>query len=311
MLGLPDWDLASWSWFEYGCWSLVDPHSEFWLFILIFEGAKTIYAPKVLILGFQGCWRILTGVLHLDTDLNMVTGLWFTHVPNFDSILNMKMQRTSMSFKSSFGALEDAGGSWLGFGTLFLIWIWSLVFDISIFQILALYLDFEGAKSIKVIQVLIFGFGGHWRFMTGVWNPDIELDLVTGLWYTHIPNFGSLSWFWRCKEHPCPLGPDLGLWRTLEVPDWGLASWSWFGYGHWSLIYPWSKFWLSISILKVQRTSMSFKSSFWTLEDDGGSWLYFGSLILILIWSLVHDTTMIQMLALYLDFEGPQNIHVL
>ena len=106
--------------------------------------------------------------------------------------------------------------------------------------------------------------------------------MVTGLWHTHDPNFGSLSWFWRCKEHPCPLSPHLGLKRMLEIPDWGLAPWSSFGYGHWPLIYPWSKFWLSILHLKVQRTSMSFKSSFGALEDAGGSWLGFG--ILILIW---------------------------
>ena len=98
--------------------------------------------------------------------------------------------------------------------------------------------------------------------------------MVTGLAYTHDPNFGSLSQFWRCKEHPCPLNPHLWLWRTLEALDWGLASWS--GYVHWSLIHPWSKFWLSILTLKVQRTSMSFKSSFGALEDDGGSWLGFG-----------------------------------
>ena len=38
-----------------------------------------------------------------------------------------------------------------------------------------------------------------------------------------------------CKEHPCPSSPDLGLWRMLEVSEWGLASWYWFGYGHCSL----------------------------------------------------------------------------
>ena len=109
--------------------------------------------------------------------------------------------------------------------------------------------------------------------------------MVTGLWYTHDPNFGSLSWFWRCKEHPCPLSPHLGLWRTLQLPDWGFASSSWFRYGQWSLIYLCSKFWLSIFILKMQRTSMSFKSSFETLENTGGSWLGFDILILIWIWS--------------------------
>ena len=77
----------------------------------------------------------------------------------------------------------------------------------------------------------------------------------------------------------------------LEVPDWGLASWSWFGYGHWSLIYLWSKFWLFILILKLQRTSMYFNSWFGALEDAGDSWLGFGILILIWIWSLVFGTT--------------------
>ena len=35
--------------------------------------------------------------------------------------------------------------------------------------------------------------------------------------------FGSFSWFWRCKEYPCPLSPDLGLLWGLEVPDWDRA----------------------------------------------------------------------------------------
>ena len=116
---------------------------------------------------------------------------------------------------------------------------------------------------------------------------------------------------------PCPvpslllLSPSSWPWlelRVLEVPDWCLASWSWFGYGHWSLVQLYSKFWLSILISKVQRTSMSFKSSFGALEDAGGSLLVFGILILIWIWSLVFATTMIQSFALYLDFEGAKNI---
>ena len=66
-------------------------------------------------------------------------------------------------------------------------------FDTTMTQILALYLDFKGAKNVHVLQVLISGFGGRWRFLTGVWHPDIDLDTVTGLWYTPIPKFGSLS----------------------------------------------------------------------------------------------------------------------
>ena len=123
--------------------------------------------------------------------------------------------------------------------------------------------------------------------------------------------FWLLSWFWRCKEHPCPLSPYVGLWRTLEVPDWGLASWSWFEYDHWSLIHPWSEFLLSILILKVQRTSMSFKSSFGPLEDTESSWMGPGILIFILIWSLDFNRRFFQVLAPYLEFEGAENIHVL
>ena len=147
--------------------------------------------------------------------------------------------------------------------------------------------------------------------MTGVWHLDLNLDMDTCLWYTHVPNFGSLSWFWRCKEHPCPLCSHLGLWRTLEVPDWGLASWSLFQYGWWSLIYSCSIFWHSILILNVQGTSMYFKSWCWDLEDAGGSWLGSGILTLIWIWSMVFYTAKIWIWALYLDFEGAKNIHVL
>ena len=49
------------------------------------------------------------------------------------------------------------------------------------FQILALYLDFEGAKNIYVLYVLIFGLGGHWKFPTGGWHLDPDLDMFTGI----------------------------------------------------------------------------------------------------------------------------------
>ena len=212
----------------------------------------------------------------------------------------------------------------MGFGILILILIWSLVFDTPIIQIFAFYIDVEGAKNIHVLDILIWDFSYWWRFLTGVWHLYCDLDIITSLWYTHIQILDSLSFLWRCKEHSCPLSPDLGLWRMLEVPDWCLASWSWFGYGHefliglllymvnqWSLIHPWSKFRFSILILNVQRAFMSFKSSFGTLKDAEGSWCGFGILILFWIGSLVFDTPMIWILALYLDFEGAKNIHVL
>ena len=86
-----------------------------------------------------------------------------------------------MSFKSWFGASEDPGGSWLGFGILILICVWSLVFGTPMLYILVLYLDFESAKNIHVLKVLIWGFGGHWRILTGVSGLDLDLDMVTGI----------------------------------------------------------------------------------------------------------------------------------
>ena len=116
-----------------------------------------------------------------------------------------------------------------------------MAFDTPMIQILAFYLDFEAAKNTNVLYVLLWGFGGCWRFLTGVWHLDLDLDMATGLWYTFVPNFGSLSLFWRCKEPPCPLTPDLGLWRMLEVPNLGMISWSWFCYGQERCLnLPWS-----------------------------------------------------------------------
>ena len=158
---------------------------------------------------------------------------------------------------------------------------------------------------------MILGFGWWWRFLTGVLDLDVDFDMVISLWYTHVQNCGSLSWFWRCKEHLCPLSPHFGLLRTLKVSEWGLASWSWFGFGHWFFIQPWYEFWLSILILKVQRTYMSFKSSFEALADSGCFWMGFGILILIWKGSVVFDTSLIHISALYLDFEDAKYIHVL
>ena len=44
-----------------------------------------------------------------------------------------------------------------------------------------LYVDFEGTKNTLVLLVLIWGFEGHRRFLTGVQHLDLDLDMVTGL----------------------------------------------------------------------------------------------------------------------------------
>ena len=146
--------------------------------------------------------------------------------------------------------------------------------------------------------------------MTGFWHLDLNLDIVTGIWYTHVPNFVSLSWFegskrsMSCKSSFEALEDVEGSWLGI-----GILILNWMC----SLVFDTPMFWnwLSILILKVQRTSMSFKSWFGYLLGVGGSWLGFGILILIWIWSLACYILMFLILALYPDFEGAKNIHVL
>ena len=167
-------------------------------------------------------------------------------------------------------------------------------------QILALYLDFEDANDIHVLKVLIWGFGGYWSSWLGL---GIKI-LIPILWQVFDTFMFQMLALYLDFE-------DAKSVNVLYVRILGLETWSWFGYSYWSLIHWCYKHWLSILILKMQRPFLSFKSSFGALEDAGGSWLGFGILILILIWSLVLDIPMIQILALYLDFEGAKNIHVL
>ena len=146
-------------------------------------------------------------------------------------------------------------------------------FFILILQVQKLSMSFKSWLGVwRMLEV------PDWNLASWFWFENGHLFL-----FTYIPNFGSLFWFWRCKEHPCPLSPHLGLWRMLGVSDWDLASRSWIGYGPWFLVHPGSKFGLSILSLKVQRTSTSLKSWYVALEDAGDSWLGFGILILILI----------------------------
>ena len=61
-------------------------------------------------------------------------------------------------------------------------WDFALILiQIGLFYTYDLYLNFEGAKNIHVLKVLIWGFGGLWGFLTGVWHLDLDLDMVTGL----------------------------------------------------------------------------------------------------------------------------------
>ena len=54
----------------------------------------------------------LTGVQHLDLDLDMVTGCYYTLIQILAFYLDFENAKNiSVLFKSSFGTLEDVGGS--------------------------------------------------------------------------------------------------------------------------------------------------------------------------------------------------------
>ena len=147
----------------------------------------------------------------------------------------------------------------LGFGIFILIWIWSPVIDTIFPQCVSLSWFWMYKEHLCPFSPNL-GFRGCWRFLTVVWHLDLDSDIVTGLWYSPVQNFVSLSWFLKCKEHLCLLSPDYGLWRMLEVPDWSLALRSWLGFCQWCFIHPCFEFCRSILILKMQRTPISFKS---------------------------------------------------
>ena len=119
------------SWFGCGQWSLIHLWSKLWpsIFAIVGQDIKPVF--KVLV-GAEGS----TGVWHLDLDLNMYTSLWYPYIPN----TSLKVHRTTVSFKSYLLTLMGAGGSWLGFGILILIQIWSLALGTQMFRILVLYL---------------------------------------------------------------------------------------------------------------------------------------------------------------------------
>ena len=61
---------------------------------LYFEGAKNINVPLVLIWGFKGLWGFLTGVWHLDLDLDIDNVLLDIHNPNFAACLEFECAKT-------------------------------------------------------------------------------------------------------------------------------------------------------------------------------------------------------------------------
>ena len=173
----------------------------------------------------------------------------------------------------------------------------SLFYDTPMFRILALYLDFEGAKNLPVLKVLIQGFGGCWRFQTEVWHLDLDFYRVFDT-----PIFWIGALFWRCKEHPMFF---TSLFGALTG-----AGGSWLGFCLF-IATPTLQFLALYFHFEGAKKIKSLKSWFGALMGAGGSQFRLCILILNLIWWLVFDTPIFKFSALYLHFEGAKNIHVL
>ena len=114
------------------------------------------------------------GFRHLHLDSDMVTGLWYYHGPNFGSpfwFLRCKEHPCPWSpHMRLWRTLEVPDRGWhLDLDLNMVTGLWFTYFQ---------NFWFEGAKNIHVLEVLIWGFGGCLRFRTGVWDLDIDFDMV-------------------------------------------------------------------------------------------------------------------------------------
>ena len=118
-------------------------------------------------------------------------------------------------------------------------------------------------------------------FLTEVLVPDHDGEGSEMSQTTYVPKSSFLQWIKGSKEPSCPWSPELGIWRSFEIPDWGFGSWTWWGWVYNAPNSLCSDIQLSIFNKKVQRTLMSSKSWTGDLEDSGGTWLGFRFLIMM------------------------------
>ena len=54
------------------------------------------------------------------------------------------------------------------------------------------YIEFKGAKNPHVLDVLGWSWGGLWRFLTGILDPDHDGDRTTKSQTTYVSKFSLL-----------------------------------------------------------------------------------------------------------------------
>ena len=223
MLELTDIGFESWPWFGYYHGFLINQYSDFHC-LYRFWRCNEYPCTLSTDLGFVRCWRYLMGVWNPNIDL-YVDNCFFIHIRSGFCLSTwiIKVQRTSMSFKSCLGLR----GHWK-----FL----NAVLKINLDMYMVTGLLFTHALNLGCLHIcgrckvhpypqsLYWGLEGHWRFQTGVLNLDPDLDMVTGA-----KNTNYLYVLIRVLEDA--RGSRLGS-----------ETWSKFGYCHYSLIHPYLNF---------------------------------------------------------------------
>ena len=119
-----------------------------------------------------------------------------------------------------------------------------------------------------------------------VWHTVFDFNKVTGF-DAQMFQILALSLAFEVTKNIHIFQGQLGALEDAWVNDLGLASWSWFLLGQWSLIHPWNEFQLSVLIWKCKEHSclLNPELGLWGIMEvndyDFSSWSWFGSLSLL------------------------------
>ena len=226
-LQVSDWYFGSWSWW-WGVYRVPkNLYSEIQLPTSNKKVQRTQHVLEVLYWSCGGLWRFLTGVLVLDHDGEEFIISQTTYVPKFSFLHWIKRcKEPSCPWSPGLELWRTLEVPDWGFGS----WSWwggvknvpnNLCSEIQLST-----LNKKVAKNPHVLQVLVWSCGEFWCFLTRVLVPYHDGDGSTMYQTIYVPKFSFLHWIKRCKEPSCPRSPGLGIWRTLEVPDWGFGFWS-------------------------------------------------------------------------------------
>ena len=123
--------------------------------------------------------------------------------------------------------MEDTGGSWMGFEILIQALICSFTWEESVQNFSFLYWVLK-CKELSCHYCLDWEYGGHWRFLIGIWTLNQGINMSRYPRRIYVPNFSFLHQVSICKElscHYCPYWGCGGCWKFLigvQNLHWGI-----------------------------------------------------------------------------------------